>query len=42
MLCFSLEAPQWGASNEYLQHMFSWRNEHIYLDNSVFIVEMEL
>ena len=23
---YSLEAPQQGASNEYPQHMFSWRN----------------
>ena len=23
----SLEVPQWGASNEYPQHMFSWRNK---------------
>ena len=22
-----LEAPRWGASNEYPQHMFSWRNK---------------
>ena len=27
MLWYSLEAPQQGASNEYLQHMFSWRNK---------------
>ena len=34
MLCcgYSLEAPQWGASNEYPQHMFLWRNKkNIYL-----------
>ena len=24
---YSLEAPQWGASNEYTQHMFPWRNK---------------
>ena len=24
---YSLEAPQRGASNEYPQHMFSWRNK---------------
>ena len=24
-----IEAPQWGASNEYPQHMFSWRNKKI-------------
>ena len=24
---YSLEAPQQGASNEYPQHMFSWRNK---------------
>ena len=23
---YSLEAPQWGASNEYPQHMFLWKN----------------
>ena len=23
---YSLEVPQWGTSNEYLQYMFSWRN----------------
>ena len=29
---YSLEVPQWGASNEYPQHMFSWRNtKNIYL-----------
>ena len=27
MLWYSLEAPQWSASNEYPQHMFSWRNK---------------
>ena len=27
MLWYSLEAPQRGASNEYPQHMFSWRNK---------------
>ena len=28
-ICFgySLEAPLRGASNEYQQHMFSWRNK---------------
>ena len=28
-ICYwcSLEAPQWGASNEYPQHMFLWRNK---------------
>ena len=25
--CYSLEAPHRGASNEYPQHMFSWRNK---------------
>ena len=30
MLWYSLEAPLWGASNEYPQHMFSWRNEKKY------------
>ena len=24
---YSLEAPQWGTSNEYPQHMFLWRNK---------------
>ena len=27
MLWYSLEAPCGGASNEYPQHMFSWRNK---------------
>ena len=27
MLWYSLEAPRWGASNEYPRHMFSWRNK---------------
>ena len=27
ILWYSLEAPQRGASNEYPQHMFSWRNK---------------
>ena len=27
MLRYSLEAPRRGASNEYPQHMFSWRNK---------------
>ena len=27
MLWYSLEAPRRGASNEYLQHMFSWSNK---------------
>ena len=26
-ICCGYSAPQWGASNEYLQHMFSWRNK---------------
>ena len=26
---YSLEASQWGASNEYPQHMFSWRSKKI-------------
>ena len=26
MLWYPLEAPLWGASNEYPQHMFLWRN----------------
>ena len=27
MLCYSLEVPWLGSSNEYPQHMFSWRNK---------------
>ena len=27
MLWYSLEAPRRGASNEYPQHIFSWRNK---------------
>ena len=31
MCCrYSLEVPQWGASKEYPQHMFLWRNNKIY------------
>ena len=26
---YSLEVPQWGTSNEYPQHMFSYRNKKI-------------
>ena len=33
MLWYSLEAPQPGASNEYSQHMFLWRNKK---DSSLF------
>ena len=29
MLCYLLEPPQWGGSNEYPQHMFSWRHKKI-------------
>ena len=29
MLWYTLEAPCRGAFNEYLQHMFSWRNKKI-------------
>ena len=34
-MLYSLEAPRWGASNEYPQHMFLWRNKtkNIYLDS---------
>ena len=28
MLWYSLEAPRRGASNEFPQHMFSWRNKN--------------
>ena len=32
MLWYSLEAPHRGASNEYTQHVFLWRNKkNIYL-----------
>ena len=31
MLWVPLKAPRRGASNEYPQHMFSWRNKKIYL-----------
>ena len=30
MLLYSLEASHWGASNEYQQHKFSWRNKKKY------------
>ena len=33
---YSLEVPQRGTSNEYPQHMFSWRNMKII---SIFLVE---
>ena len=36
MLWYSLEAPRRGASNEYPQHMFSWRNKK---DISIFLDE---
>ena len=26
-MCYSLEAPRRGSSNEYPQHMFSWTNK---------------
>ena len=32
---YSLEAPQWGASNEYPQHMFQRRNQKIYPRNII-------
>ena len=35
---YSLEAPQWGASNEYPQHVFSWRNKKILKYFSVYKV----
>ena len=28
---YAIEAPQWGTSNEYPQHMFLWRNKKNYL-----------
>ena len=34
MLWYSLEAPHWGTSNEYPQHMFSWRNKKKYYVDS--------
>ena len=34
MLWYLLEAPHWGASNEYPQHMFYWRNrKNVSLDS---------
>ena len=39
MLWYSLEAPRWGASNEYPQHMFSRRNKK---DISIFRKEKVL
>ena len=32
-----LEVPLRGASNEYPQHIFSWRNREVYLDT--FLIE---
>ena len=34
---YSLEANQWEASNEYLQHMFLWRNNNMYLSTSIIL-----
>ena len=28
---YSLEAPPWGASNEYPQHMYSSKNKKLYM-----------
>ena len=35
---YSLEAPQGGASNEYPQHMFLWRNSENYPGISIKIL----
>ena len=40
MLWYSLEAPRWGASNEYPQHMFSWRNKKKYLSDTSSYLEL--
>ena len=31
---YSLEVPHWGTSNEYPQHMFSWRNRKNIIDTT--------
>ena len=35
MMCYgySIEAPHWGTSNEYPQHMLSWRNKKNFIRN---------
>ena len=30
LMGYSLESPRWGNCNEYLQHMFLWRNRKNY------------
>ena len=41
-ICFrySLEAPCQGASNEYPQHMFSWRNKKKYFPDNPSCLEL--
>ena len=34
MLRYSLEAPLWGISNEYPQHIFLWKNKKKYLPDT--------
>ena len=36
MFGYSLEAPHWGASNEYPQHAFLWRNKK---DTRIFLMK---
>ena len=38
MLWYSLEVPHRGTSNEYAQHMFSWRNKKNIIWNYGFIL----
>ena len=41
---YSLEAPRGGASNEYTQHMFSWKNQkkRVYYVGSLSDVELRI
>ena len=34
---YSLEVPLWGTSNEYLQHMFLWRNKKNIVDTPSYL-----
>ena len=42
MLWYSLEAPRRGASNEYPQHMFSWRNKKKYLMDTLSYLKLHI
>ena len=40
MLLYSLEAPHRGTSDEYPQHMFSWRNKKKYLPDNLSYLDL--